>query len=248
MVNEKLTVSAERMSGRVLFSTRVKMLKVPRSGELWRIYGGENAAKAYREAAMRLHGESLAEGCTESWGGLFRFARSRSSGGSTLGWSEASGTVEDENRTLLEAERLKTQLISERRAVLLARQQNAELAARNESPIEALCDLAKANKDLQAALIAQNEDRVCLREVHRGTVTEILGEQVEVFYETAEGRLKQVYSRDQFAHGRVPDEGDNVQALVIMAVTKRLEAQTEPEETSDLPDFRDKGVSGTIRI
>jgi hypothetical protein len=75
-----------------------------------------------------------------------------------------------------------------------------------------------------------------------------MGEQVEVTYETLDGPLKQVYDRTQFVPGKVPEEGDAVEAHVIIAVGKGSDAQTESGETSDLPDFRDKGVSGTIRV
>ncbi len=167
-----------------------------------------------------------------------------------------TGLIADEqHRNLLELERLKTQLISEQRATLLARQQSAELASQNaqlrpqnESLLEVVCDMAKANKDLQAALIAQSQGRICLREVHRGTVSEVVGAQAEVTYETPDGPLKQVYERKQFVRGKLPEEGDAVEAHVIVVVGQASEAQKEPEETSDLPEFRDRGISGTIRI
>jgi hypothetical protein len=156
---------------------------------------------------------------------------------------------------LLENERLKTQLIAEQRAVLAAREHNAQLSSHisdlnSQSGVllDGVCELAKANKALQAVLIAKSAGRLCFHEEHLGLVTGALGDQVEVTYETGEGRLKQVYSRAQFIHGKFPQEGDAVEAHVLIAVGKASEAKTESEETSDLPEFRTKGISGTIRI
>ena len=75
------------------------------------------------------------------------------------GSGDANWIAEDQNRILLENERLKTQLISEQRAVLQARQHNRQLTAQNESLVDGVCILAKANKALQAALVARKPDR-----------------------------------------------------------------------------------------
>jgi len=163
--------------------------------------------------------------------------------------SSAAGFIDEaQHKVVLENERLKTQLISERRAVLTAHQRHAQLTSQHEVVLEGICELAKANKALQAALIAQAAGRICFHETHSGSVTEILGDQVAVTYETPDGPLKQVYDRTQFMHGKLPEEGDVVEAHVMIAVAKSPDVQKEAEEASDLPDFRDKGTSGTIRI
>jgi len=164
--------------------------------------------------------------------------------------------IEDRNKALLENERLKSQLMSERRALLAARQRqvelaarNAELTSRNAKLTDAVCDLASTNKALHAALIARHQGRVRIHETHRGVVSEVCGDQVEVTYETAEGPLKQIYHRDQFAQGKLPTEGEAIEAHVMVAASEPKAAnEKELDVTSDLPTFSDRAVSGPLRI
>lgn len=60
--------------------------------------------------------------------------------------------------------------------------------------------------------------RVLLTDTHYGRVSEVMGEQVEVTYETAQGPIRQIYDRNQFNGGEMPNEGDNIEVKVTVSV------------------------------
>lgn len=153
---------------------------------------------------------------------------------------------------LIENERLKTQLIEQRRALLLADRSIADLRKQNERLVDVVCDATSANKALQGAMLAQREGRLCLHETHRGVVSAVVGEQIEVTYETAEGPLKQIYQRDQFIGSKLPQEGDSVEAHVMLSTVLQPKPQeqagTMGQRAEERPDFRTQNTAETIRI
>jgi hypothetical protein len=153
------------------------------------------------------------------------------------------------NRNLLESERRKSLRMAENRTLLASRTGQEDLASENAALRDAVFDLAKANKALQSAIGVHVAGRLCLLEFHRGVVTEIIGEQVEVTYDTPEGPLKQIYNCSQFMNGKIPNEGDRIEASVTVAVIERGQAEGEESNfDNDLPSFKDRATSGPIRI
>lgn len=152
---------------------------------------------------------------------------------------------EEQHKVLLENERLKSQLISEQRALLLSRQSEVQLQTQNEKLLDGVCELTKVNKALQTVLVSEKQGKICFHEQHVGVVTEIVGDQVEVTYEP--NGIVQIYHRSQFVHGKLPAEGSRIEAHVIIGATDPIE-HTEVEKESDLPNFAGKGQSGTIRV
>ena len=150
---------------------------------------------------------------------------------------------------LLENERLKSQLMAQRRALLASKKHQSDLTAQNDRLVDGICDLVKTNKTLQESVLARNDGRICFLENHKGVVSEVFGQQVEVTYEMADGALKQIYKVEQFLQTQLPMEGDSIEALVILATAKR-EQNLKKEEAfvSDLPNFGDKAVSGPIYL
>jgi hypothetical protein len=168
---------------------------------------------------------------------------------------EGEGTA----RAVVENEVLKTQLIEQRRALRLASKRNEELSNQHGKLVEqqakvvdAICDLTAACIAMQSALIGKQEGRVCLHETHKGVVSAVIGDQLEVTYETPDGPIKQIYSRKQFVEHNVPKEGDALDGYVILTrkpVTDLKQDTGVPEEKSGLaPEFRSKSTIGTTRI
>ena len=164
----------------------------------------------------------------------------------------ASLPVDAGNRLILENERLKTQLMVERRTAHLARRKENELFLQHASLIETTRDLAATQKVLTLCLAARADARVCFHEHYSGTVSEIMGEQIVVVYEVDDGEpMKQVYDRKQFVADHVPREGDELCAYVFIAqhppgrvlLERSTTAMTEP----DFSGF-DKRVTGDVEI
>ena len=87
-----------------------------------------------------------------------------------------------------------------------------------------------------------------IMESHRGVVSEVLGNQVEITYETSAGPLKQIYNREQFVGGVIPNEGDNVEAKVTVTVVDHEPNVFEEEFESDIPSFEGRAIKGQARI
>ena len=155
----------------------------------------------------------------------------------------------DKDRTFLENERLKSQLMAQRRDLLASQKKQDDLIAQNDKLVNAICDLAKINKTLHEVVLARQQARVCLHETHQGVVSDVAGTQLEVTYETSEGVLKQIYDESQFMQGRLPEEGDAIEAHVIVIFANKDEGKNkEADFVSKLPNFRDKAVSGPITL
>jgi hypothetical protein len=152
----------------------------------------------------------------------------------------------------LENERLKTQMIEQRRALLVARQSNDELNKKNDRLVEIVCDLTKSTQALQRALLAKEDSKICLYETHEGVVSEVVGDQIQVTFETENGPLRQVYHRSQFMGKKLPDEGEIVEANVFLSTKFRPRETAAEEEQSQVPgtkaDFRTTTRGETIRV
>ncbi len=165
---------------------------------------------------------------------------------------EASLPVEAGHRLILENERLKTQLMSERRTAYVARRKEDELFQQHASLIETAHTLAATQRVLTLTLTARADARVCLHEHYSGTVSEIVGEQIVVVYEADDGEpMKQVYDRKQFIADHVPREGDELCAYVFITLHPPGRSLVEHSTTAVTePDFSgfDKGVTGDVEI
>ncbi len=138
----------------------------------------------------------------------------------------------------LENERLKSQRISESRLLLSAQSRGEYLEAQNEKQLEYIGELVKASRAIQAALIGKAQRTIIMHETHRGTATEVEGNEVAVTYETPDGPIEQIYHRSQFVHGDLPEEGDQLEAHVIL--TKRRPDPAEPATELNLAEIEDE--------
>jgi hypothetical protein len=144
----------------------------------------------------------------------------------------ALGEARDEVR--LENERLRTELIEKRREVLLLRQALAKSDQRQGRLVDLTCDLTASNKLALEALAAQRGGRMCLSEGLTGVVTRVVGEEIEITYDSSEGTLRQIYRTAQFIPQKAPGEGDSVRVFAFIAIEPRPEVK-EPapaEETA----------------
>jgi hypothetical protein len=139
-----------------------------------------------------------------------------------------------------------------RRTVDIALREKDDLLEQNRLLTETAHRLATTGEILTSCLTAKHDARVCLHEHYSGTVSEIVGEQIIVVYETQEGEsIKQVYDHKQFVPDRLPREGDEVCAYVF--VTRQVYQSALPEPSprpKDEPDFSgfDKGMVGDVEI
>lgn len=160
--------------------------------------------------------------------------------------------LEESNRALLEIERLKTQLMAEKRAIIFARKaaSNAEvrineLKAQNEKLLDAIYSLVKSKEALQSALIASSDGTLCMQETHYGIVNEASEEQVEVAYDTSSGVIKQSYTANQFFRGKLPREGNTIETNVFVIVKER---HPKSDFISKLPLIGNNAVTGEIEL
>ena len=163
-------------------------------------------------------------------------------------------TGESERRAMArEVERLKSRLIAEGRGKRAQADRIKVLESHFDGALQRIGELTNLNAALQAVVLARAQGTVCMREMHRGVVTDVQGDEVVVVYETKQGPVEQVYTRQQFRDGKVPDQGDNVTAYVILTrAPKDVEQRFAEMESEEKPDefaaFREKGVSGPIEI
>jgi hypothetical protein len=152
---------------------------------------------------------------------------------------------------VLEAENLKTQLIAERRNALLSARRESRLLEATEDLSTAVKNLTEAQGTLLSAATAKAEGRVCLHEQYVGTVSELIGSQVVVVYESKEGNpIKQFYDRDQFVEDYAPLEGETLYAFVFIAAATSRPSLQEPGsmEAEDFSGFRTSSVEGDIEL
>src|SRR5579871_5186231 len=125
--------------------------------------------------------------------------------------SEIGVPAKEDNRSLLEMERLKSRLMAERRTASLVRQEADELSKRNADLIATLQRMTETESVLARCVTAKADAKVCLFEKYSGTVSELIGEQVVVVYDAANGEaVKQIYNQEQFIKDRLPREGEEV--------------------------------------
>lgn len=164
-----------------------------------------------------------------------------------LAYTVAS-TNEPNQQLLLETERLKTLLMAERRAVLRERQRSEELEAQNEKLWDHFSATLKENQSLTAAIVCQQNEKVCFRERHSGAVVERENGTITVSFQTASGEtVHQIYDESQFKQKRLPDVGDHIQAHVIVATDQSAldESPTDAELARAFRGFN-KGKTGKI--
>jgi hypothetical protein len=119
-----------------------------------------------------------------------------------------------------------------------------------EEPRALLVCLTHPHEDHYTGLsdVAFGPPRPCIIESHRGVVSDVLGNQVEITYETPAGPIKQIYNREQFRGGVIPNEGDDVEAKVTVSVVDRETSEVEEDFESDIPSFEGRGIKGQARI
>jgi hypothetical protein len=141
----------------------------------------------------------------------------------------------------VERERLKSQLIALHRQVIevQARLEEADrqvrrLERQNDGQLDCIADALKANAALQGALLARQSGTLCIHEYHKGVVTRALDDGVLVEFETSEGIVEHFYEQAQFVRGRMPEEGDEVEAHAFVWRQPRssvpIEEILSPEE------------------
>lgn len=155
---------------------------------------------------------------------------------------------DQQHQILLDNERLKTQLIAERRALLAARQSETQLQEEKGKLLDTVCELVKLNKSLQESMIGAHQSRICFHEAHRGVVSDSIGDQIEVVFDTKNGEVRQIYDRSQFVCQRMPTEGQKVEAHVFLAIAKEEAEGPHLGAVSDLPEFGPQGITGDIRL
>jgi hypothetical protein len=132
----------------------------------------------------------------------------------------------ENQQLLLDRERLKTELMAERRALLLERRRSEELTSENDKLWDCMSDIVKENQALIAMVIAQKHEKVCFHERHEGEVVERKGDQkVIVSYRSASGEsIRQTYDKAQFSRRGLPEVGDRIQAYVMVATDRPPDA------------------------
>ena len=130
-------------------------------------------------------------------------------------------------------------------------EQRANLQKRNENLIDALIERAKANDRLQSILISRADNRLRMTESYEGIVDDLRGDKVVVMYDVNGDIVEQIYERDQFIDGRLPDIGTRLAVFVNVAEVKlrSVESGIEEKRTHDEPaDTGRKPLSGTIEF
>ena len=157
-------------------------------------------------------------------------------------WGYSTVTCEAERELSLENERLKTQLMAEKRTVLQERRRYSDLSEQNEKLWEYVSELREQNKTLVRAVVGRVDEKLCFSESHKGTVTEVREGEITVSYTTQDGDcITQVYKDSQFVKHRVPNAGDTIEAHVIVATAPR----TDPERLDDAS--LDKAFRGFVK-
>lgn len=154
----------------------------------------------------------------------------------------------DESRILIEVERLKTQLIAERRATLAAKQalERAERSLdsarkQNNQLIDAICGLIKANSS------ASHGAALLMHQAYQGVVSEVGESQLQIAYDIEGVDVKQTYEKSQFLHHCDLSEGDEVQASFYILSTPNATNANEAIEPADrLPLFAPLAKTGDV--
>jgi hypothetical protein len=70
---------------------------------------------------------------------------------------------------------------------------------------------------LQAVLAATEEGRIRMFETYEGEVVEVGADSVVAVFEVGDDLVRQVYGREQFLDGKMPDKGERLAVYVHVA-------------------------------
>lgn len=110
----------------------------------------------------------------------------------------------------------------------------------------------RADHVLRRTLVQRPEARLCMHEKNEGRVVHVGDDGVEVEYETPGGPLTQVYHREQFLGGKLPEEGHHFEAQVFAwswpHVPQGIEHLLTPEQIDAISKASEKGTGGARDI
>lgn len=131
----------------------------------------------------------------------------------------------------MRCERLRTNLMEVRFEQIQAKNRAEQADDRAGKLLDLANKLEAANKDIQKALDARRIGKPCLHDKYEGYVARRLDEHlVAIEFETSDGRVvEQVHHRDQFVDGKLPQEGDRMEAHVL--------AWFHPPEPADVSQY-----------
>jgi hypothetical protein len=137
------------------------------------------------------------------------------------------------------ADQIRQSLKMADRRALIAKQSESGLAGKNARLSEENETLRDLNDELHFKLRTYESGECCLRETRSGVVSEKTDDQVEITYDFPEGPLKQVYDSTQFLDGKMPEEGDSVEARLTLIVVEKFAERDSSNDVSELPSFED---------
>lgn len=134
-----------------------------------------------------------------------------------LGRADRESVTQEVEDLLVERERLKAQLRQHRLESAEAKRRAEQADERAGELLNLASRLEAANSDMQQALEARQTGKLCLHDKNEGYVSRRLdNDQVAIEFETSDGRVvEQVHHRDQFIDGKLPQEGDRMEAHVL---------------------------------
>ncbi|MFH0980810.1 MAG: hypothetical protein V2A79_04655 [Planctomycetota bacterium] len=141
--------------------------------------------------------------------------------------------------------------ITEQRELLRTKQRVEFLEAQAEGQLRCITALSRTSADLTHALVGSRDAKVRISDKRSGRVIRVDGIHVVVAYDTPGGRVEHVYDQTQFEDGKLPDEGDGVEAhafVVFRPGTMRTADTTvsESEEGGEFKSFRKKRHRGPV--
>lgn len=141
-----------------------------------------------------------------------------------------SSNVQD----FLRNEGLRSQHMAKRRASI-SQSTEPNLIDRLQDEVDRL---ATENRALLSVCEAREQEYQILSEKRTGTITEKLGDQIEVAYDLPDGLVKQIYRLGQIKGNKLPSEGDRVEARLSLVVVDKPQRNASDLE-SPLPSFED---------
>jgi hypothetical protein len=162
-----------------------------------------------------------------------------------------SGRETVEQSAIEKNEHLESQLIRAQRELLKHKQRNETLEAQTEGQLEWISSQSRTIQALTQALLGTQQHSVRIRDVRSGRVVRVGEDYAEVAYSTPEGRVEHVYDREQFVDGKLPDEGDFVEAHAFVAfkpgpVRTWRPPEPQPGGEDEFRAFREKRETGPI--
>ena len=142
----------------------------------------------------------------------------------------------EHDRLLVEVENLKTRLAEECRRALRLEGYLSDSQKQVNGVLEAHNEVLAAHRDLRRMLEYKQEGDLRMFETYEGTVAEVVGDEVCVVFDMEDGVLEQVYTRDQFLSGRVPEPGESVVAHVFLATHANEGVEVAARTLADLSE------------